>query len=82
MKSVPAEGQNKWAFVVSSSIKKNAVARNLTRRRMAEAADSLRDEIKKNHHFVFFFKLTGKKPPSYQKLKSDMIKTLSLCGAL
>ena len=72
----------KWAFVVSSSITKNAVARNLTRRRMAEIAQSFDGKLKKDYHLVFFLKLISKKAPSFIELKNDMIKTLSLCGAL
>ena len=82
LKALPANGETKWAFMVSSSVKKNAVARNLTRRRMAEAAGDIQGKMKKGYYLVFFFKLENKKAPSYQGLKGDMIKTLSLCGAL
>ena len=82
LKVSPRDGKSKWAFVVSSSVKKNAVARNLTRRRMAETATTFQDKITKNYNLVFFFKLESKKAPSFKKIKDDMIKTLSLCGAL
>jgi len=82
MRFLPAAEATKWAFVVSSSVKKNAVARNLVRRRMAEIARDLGDQIKKNADLVFFLKLGEKKTPSYEKLKNDMIRILTICGFL
>ncbi|MEK7502896.1 MAG: ribonuclease P protein component [Patescibacteria group bacterium] len=72
----------RFAFVVSSLIKRNAVARNLTRRRMAEISQELSPKIKGRTDLVFSFKLTGKTAPSFKSLKSDMIELLSICGAL
>lgn len=72
----------RFAFIVSSSIKRNAVARNLTRRRMAEITQELSPKINNNLDMVFSFKLSGKKSPSFISLKNDIIELLSLCGIL
>lgn len=72
----------RFAFMVSSSIKKNAVARNLTRRRMSEIARSIQPKISNGFDFIFSLKLSGKKAPSFASLKNDMINLLSTCGAL
>lgn len=72
----------RFAFMVSSSIKKNAVARNLTRRRMSEIARSILPKISNGLDFVFSLKLSQKKSPSFASLKNDMINLLSICGAL
>ena len=71
-----------FAFIISSSLKRNAVARNLTRRRMSEIAVELAPKINNGLNLVFSFKLSQKKAPSFQGLKDDMINLLSLCGAL
>lgn len=72
----------KFAFIISSSIKRNAVARNLTRRRMSEIAKELAPKISGGLELVFSFKLLQKRAPSFSSLKSDMINLLSTCGAL
>jgi len=74
--------QLKWAFVVSSAIKKNAVARNTVRRRMNEVAQEINPSIFKKFNIVVIFRLNDKKPPSFRALKDDMIRTLAICGAL
>jgi len=75
-------GAPKFAFIVSSSIKRNAVARNLLRRRMSEISKELSPGINKGLDLVFSFKLLQKKAVPFKQLKDDMIKLLSLCGAL
>lgn len=72
----------RWAFVVSSKVRKNAVARNTTRRRMAEIARHLQPIIARGFDLVFFASLQDKKALSTKKLRNDMIQTLQRCGAL
>lgn len=72
----------RWAFVVSNTIKKNAVARNSVRRRMGSIAEKLQKHIVGGWDIVFFIKLVKKQSPSSQVLQDDMIKVLTLCGAL
>lgn len=70
------------AFIISSGVKKNAVARNKTRRRMSEIVRSLFPHIKIGYDLIFSYKLEDKKAPSFEDLKNDIIKLLTLCGAL
>ncbi|MEK7559730.1 MAG: ribonuclease P protein component [Patescibacteria group bacterium] len=70
------------AFIVSSAVKKNAVARNKTRRRMNEILKFLLPNIKSGYDLVFSYKLENKKPPSFKDLKNGIIELLTLCGAL
>lgn len=72
----------RWAFAISSAIKKNAVARNKTRRRMNEIAENLKGSIPAGLDMVFLIKLNTKQPPSFKTLKDDMIHILKSCGAL
>jgi len=72
----------KAAFVVSSAIKRNAPARNMVRRRLNEVIRELHPRIIPGLDLVFSFALTKKSAPSFQSLKDDTIKLLSLCGAL
>ena len=72
----------RWAFLVSSSIKKNATTRNLTKRRMREAAKKLIPIVKKGLDIVFLLKLYSKRAPSFTTLEDDMIQTLKQWGAL
>ena len=71
-----------WAFAISSGIKKNTVARNLTRRRMNEIARDMNGYIQYGIDIVFLIKLNTKQPPSFHVLKDDMIHILKSCGAL
>ena len=75
-------GFSRAAFVISSSVKRNAPARNLTRRRINEVVRLILPEIKKGLDLVFSHKLENKKAPSFKALKDDILKLLSLCGAL
>jgi|SRR3989344_4074772 len=68
----------RFAFIVSSSVKRNAVARNLTRRRMSEISKELSPKINNGLDLVFSFKLLSKKAPSFGVLKEDMEKLLEL----
>lgn len=70
------------AFIISSAVRRNAPARNLTRRRMSEITRSILPEVKKRLDLVFSYKLENKKAPSFRNLKNDILKLLSLCGAL
>lgn len=72
----------RWAFIISSTIKKNAVARNKVRRRMNEIAQILKESIHDGFDLVFLIKLNTKRPTSFLTLKDDMIHVLKLCGAL
>jgi ribonuclease P protein component len=72
----------RWAFSVSSTIKKNAPARNKTRRRLSESACVLGSLITQGADMFFMTKLTTKHPPSYKALKDDMIYILKSCGVL
>jgi len=72
----------RWAFVVSSKVHKNAVARNATRRRMAEIARHLQPNVMRGLELIFFTSLQNKKAPSTKQLRSDMIQTLQQCGVL
>ena len=72
----------RWAFAISSAIKKNAVARNKTRRRMNEIAENLKESIQGGLDMVFLIKLNTKRPPSFKTLKDDMIHILKSCGVL
>ena len=72
----------KVAFIVSSVVKKNAVARNKTKRRMIEIVRGLFPSIKTGYDLVFSYKLESKKAPSFESLKNDIINLLILCGAL
>lgn len=73
---------SRWAFLVSSSIKKNAASRNLAKRRMREAAKKLQVSVKSGYDLVFFLKLDKKNDPSFRALQDDMIETLKQCGLL
>src|SRR3989344_9595611 len=64
---------NRWAFLVSSSIKKNAASRNLTKRRMREASKKIQSSTKEGHDLVFLLKLNKKQAPSFLVLEHDMI---------
>jgi|SRR3989344_394829 len=75
-------GFSRTAFIISSSVKRNAPARNLTRRRISEVVRLILPEIKKGLDLVFSHKLENKKAPSFKVLKDDILKLLSLCGAL
>ncbi len=77
-----ANSKVQWAFVVSSDIKKNAVARNKTRRRMNDIAFKLQSSIIGGWDLVFMLRLQKKQPPSFKVLQDDMIQTLKQCGAL
>lgn len=68
------------SFMVSSVVKKNAVARNKTRRRMTEIVRSM--NLLPGHDFVFSLKLEEKKPYSFKFLEEEIKKLLRLCGAL
>lgn len=72
----------RWAFIISSKVRKNAVARNTTRRRMAEIARHLQPIIAHGFDLVFFASLQDKKALSTKKLRNDIIQTLQRCGAL
>lgn len=72
----------RWAFTISSGIKKNAVARNKTCRRMNEIAKNLKGSIQEGFDIVFLIKLNTKQSPSFKILKDDMIHMLKSCGAL
>lgn len=72
----------RWAFAISSGIKKNAVARNKTRRRMNEIAQILKGSAQKGVDMVFLIKLNTKQSPSFKVLKDDMIQILKSCGVL
>lgn len=72
----------RWAFVVSSKVRKNAVARNTTRRRMAEIARHIQQNVAPGFDLVFFVSLRDKKALSTKQLYKDIIQTLQRCGAL
>lgn len=72
----------RWAFVVSSDVKKNAVARNKARRRMNDVASRLQKTIIGGWVFVFLLRLHNKQSPSFGVLQDDMIQILKQCGAL
>ncbi len=74
---------NRWAFLVSSTIKKNAVARNTTKRRMREIARALTPKVTtQGLDIVFLLKINSKRPPSFRALQDDMIQTLNQWGIL
>lgn len=68
------------AFIVSSAVKKNAVARNKTRRRITEVVRLL--NLSPGKDFVFSIKLEDKKPYSFKFIKEEIEKLLKLCGVL
>lgn len=71
----------RWAFVVSTSSKRSAVIRNLTRRRMNEIAGILGKNMQKGWDLVFFVKIKNRLAPSYSSLKEHMtliLKKVSL----
>ena len=72
----------RWAFVIASKVRKNAVARNTTRRRMAEVSRHIQPKIPTGIEIVFFLTLLDKKAPSTKQLRDDMIQTLQRCGIL
>lgn len=72
----------RWAFVVSSKIRKNAIARNITRRRMAEIARYLQPKIIPGLELVFFISLQDKKALSTKRLRNDIIQIFQQCGVL
>ncbi len=72
----------RWAFIVSSSIKKNAVARNKVRRRMNEIARELHNSINNEFDLVFLIKLNTKQSISFKTIKNDIIQILKSCGVL
>ena len=68
------------AFIVSSAVKKNAVARNKTRRRMGEIVRKIC--LNSSADFIFSIKLTDKRSYSFKFLKEEIEKLLKLCGVL
>ena len=72
----------RFAFVVSSKVRRNAFARNAMRRRMAEIVRHLQPNMKAGGEFVFFLTLHDKKAPSTKQLKDDIIRLLKQCGVL
>ena len=74
--------KNNWAFIVSSSIKKNAVSRNKVRRRMSNIAENIQNTTNNGFDFVFITRLNTKIAPSFKILRDDMIQLLKLCGVL
>lgn len=68
------------AFIVSSAVKKNAVARNKTRRRMSEITRKI--DLNPGADLIFSVKLTDKRPYLFKFLKEEIEKLLKLCGAL
>ncbi len=72
----------KAAFIIGSAVKRNAPARNLTRRRMSEIVRTAIPDFKKNFYMTFSYRLKNKKAPSFKDLKDDIIKLLFACGAL
>jgi len=75
-------GTTKAAFVVASSLTRNAPARNTVRRRLGEIVSELYPQITPGLDLVFSYTLQKRTAPSFKVLKDDTIKTLSLCGAL
>ncbi len=72
----------KAAFVVKSSLTRNAPARNTVRRRLGEVVFELYSKITPGLDLVFSYTLEKRTAPSFRALKDDTIKTLSSCGAL
>lgn len=76
------QGFSRTAFIISSAVKRNAPARNLTRRRISEVVRLILPNAKKDLDLVFSYKLENKKAPSFANLKNDILNLLSSCGAL
>jgi ribonuclease P protein component len=73
------QSKNRWAVVVSSSVKKNAYHRNTTRRRIFAIIRSIQDRIPTGFDFIISTRLTKKSSLSSRLLKDDMIQILHTC---
>lgn len=82
LRKISKDNPPRFAFIVSSAVKRNAPTKNLVRRRMSEIARVLLPKIKTGYDIVFSYKLQNKKAPSFLELKNDIINLLTLCGAL
>jgi ribonuclease P protein component len=70
----------RWAFISSLKEKRAAVYRNLARRRMNEAVQGFANKVQPGLDIVFMLKLAGKKVPSQEIIRNDMIHILDRCG--
>ena len=64
--------KNRFAFIVSGPKNRGAVLRNLTKRRMSEAAKSFIKTMPAGWDVVFFIKLSERKVPSFVEIKKDI----------
>lgn len=79
LKSFSIKKDKKFTFVVSSSISKSAVKRNLLKRRGRHVLNSNKDKIKEGTALIFLFKKESLNS-KFEEIKKDMLFLLEKQG--